>query len=280
MKEHSFFLLAAFPSVETEYQRRANWFMEQFEEVLAQVGEISNGRVGKEVLASGEVVTKFTENAEIQTSRLTGISIDTQITRAEQNLRAGDFDRPSRELMLRVKRINQRVIRLLNGLIQLKENILRDVGLCRLYTFNYPLLVEHILREAKLYREFVMELERRGFISQRDQKETEMFWNQIMMEHAQFIRGLLDPTECELMEKANEFAKEYKELLDEARKQDCRCDGEMKTQKDTLALTEEYQKFKTAGTEGLLGCDIRSIILPLLADHVLREANHYLRILK
>ncbi len=33
------------------------------------------------------------------------------------------------------------------------------------------------------------------------------------------------------------------------------------------------------GTEGLLNCKIKSIILPLLGDHVLREANHYLRLL-
>lgn len=48
----------------------------------------------------------------------------------------------------------------------------------------------------------------------------------------------------------------------------------------TLRTTEKYQQFKTAGTEGITGCEIRSIILPLLADHVLREANHYLRLLE
>lgn len=37
-------------------------------------------------------------------------------------------------------------------------------------------------------------------------RETELFWNQIMMEHALFIRGLLDPTECELLETADMFA--------------------------------------------------------------------------
>lgn len=47
----------------------------------------------------------------------------------------------------------------------------------------------------------------------------------------------------------------------------------------TLQITKQYQQFKTAGTEGITGCEIRSVILPLLADHVLREANHYLRIL-
>lgn len=36
-----------------------------------------------------------------------------------------------------------------------------------------------------------------------DLRNLEIFWNQIRMEHAQFIRGLLDPTECELMEMAD-----------------------------------------------------------------------------
>ncbi|MGI6094128.1 MAG: DUF2935 domain-containing protein [Lachnospiraceae bacterium] len=37
---------------------------------------------------------------------------------------------------------------------------------------------------------------------------------------------------------------------------------------------------KTAGTQGITGCNVRSVILPLLADHVLREANHYLWLLE
>jgi phosphoribosylaminoimidazole-succinocarboxamide synthase len=48
----------------------------------------------------------------------------------------------------------------------------------------------------------------------------------------------------------------------------------------TLQETLKYKEFKTAGTKGLSNCQIKSIILPLLADHVLREANHYLRVLK
>lgn len=48
----------------------------------------------------------------------------------------------------------------------------------------------------------------------------------------------------------------------------------------TMGTTEKYRDFKAAGAEGITGCQIRSVILPLLADHVLREANHYLRILE
>lgn len=48
----------------------------------------------------------------------------------------------------------------------------------------------------------------------------------------------------------------------------------------SLQETLKYREFKEAGTEGILSCSIASIILPLLADHVLREANHYIRILE
>ena len=47
-----------------------------------------------------------------------------------------------------------------------------------------------------------------------------------------------------------------------------------------LELTRKFRDFKQAGVEGIEACRIRSIILPLLADHVLREAHHYLRLLE
>ena len=49
---------------------------------------------------------------------------------------------------------------------------------------------------------------------------------------------------------------------------------------NSLALTKKFRDFKRAGVEGIDSCEIRSIILPLLADHVLREANHYIRLLE
>ena len=98
-----------------------------------------------------------------------------------------------------------------------------------------------------------------------------------MMEHALFIRGLLDPSEEELIRTANQFAGEYRELLERAKEKDCRAMGMSGT---ALAETLRFSKFKTAGAEGILNQKISSIILPLLADHVLREANHYIRLMK
>lgn len=278
MKEHSLFLLAGFPVKETEFIKRADQFREQFEDGLRKTVKLANGIVSESVLNSGEVVTEFTEKAECQTRDLTGIPIDLTITEAEERLRAGNCVRVNREIVSRVRMLNRQMLNSLNGLIAFKEEVLREMTKCRLYTTNYPLLIEHILREAEMYRQMISELEGRGRITTPDLRNLELFWNQIMMEHAQFIRGLLDPTECELMETANGFAEDYCRLLEEAREQDRKAMNALTTK--TLQTTRQYQQFKTAGAKGITGCEIRSIILPLLADHVLREANHYLRILE
>lgn len=277
MKEHALFLQAAFPAKETEYREQADWFRKEFEQLLERAVELADGMVGADVLRSGEIATEFTEMAERQTRELTGIPIHIRITQAEKRLQAGFCQNLSRETVQQVRCLNQKALRLLNGLISFKEKILEQVTSCKLYTANYPLLIEHILREAKLYRQMVAGLEQRGCLPMQDRKSMELFWNQIMMEHAQFIRGLLDPTECELMDAADGFAKDYFRLLNEARKQDWRAMGELTGK--TMETTKQYRDFKAAGTEGITQCRIRSVILPLLADHVLREANHYLRIL-
>lgn len=278
MKEHSLFLEAGFPCKDTSFIMQAEFFRQRFEELLLRVVRIGNGMVSDSVINSQELVTQFTLPAENTTSRLTGIPIDSQITVLEQNLQSGqEWDRnPS--LIRQINRINEESLRLLDGLIAFKESILTGVREGQLFTANYPLLIQHILREAKLYRATIRELFHHRRITPQRMRAQEDFWNQIMMEHAQFIRGLLDPSEAQLIVTANDFAMDYAELLETARTRDLRA-NEGLTRK-SLTETLKYREFKTAGAEGILTRQIQSIILPLLADHVLREANHYIRILE
>lgn len=276
MKEHALFLRASFTPANRDFSNRAEFYKREFEKILSQAVTLADGVVSSAVLASGEVITEFTALAERQTQRLTGIAIDQDITARELRLRSGNGLADIRpETFRQVRRLNQTALRLLDGLIAFKELILEKVLCCEMFTMNYPLLIEHILREAKLYRDFVQTLERTGDLCSRSMKEVECFWNQIMMEHAQFIRGLLDPVETELFCAADGFAKEYCELLE-----CCRSTQEPAKTSESLAETMRFRDFKAAGTQGIGQCRIRSVILPLLADHVLREANHYIRLLR
>lgn len=277
MKEHALFLEAGFPSINEDWIEKADRFREEFEDLLRSVVRLSDGRVSSHILNSDELVTGFTIPAEERTEKLSGIQIDCGISKLQHELNSGYMRNDSRDIMRAVHLINVRSLKLLNGLIEFKENILEEVGNGRLFNANYPLLIQHILREAKMYRDCVEQIMRNSQISYKNLRSTELFWNQIMMEHAMFIRGLLDPCECELIETAEDFTREYCELLEMADRQDARVLAELKDK--SLATTIEYSKFKAAGTKGILDCSISSVILPLLADHVLREANHYIRLL-
>ncbi len=275
MKEHAIFLEAAFPGKEKDYIEEAEWYKNGFENILYNTVLISSGLIRPKVLNSGEIVTEYTASTEAKTEELTGIPINRNITLMEENLKLGNDSNLQIVTDSMIGSINNCAINLLDGLISFKERILNEVLSCKLYTANYPLLIEHILREARLYRSYILLLESGQDIDFSDTKQLELFWDQIMMEHALFIRGLLDPTENELITTADKFANEYSELLEEAKKMTNETIDSVKNK--TLQETLKYRDFKMAGAKGLDSCKIKSVILPLLADHVLREANHYLR---
>ena len=168
-----------------------------------------------------------------------------------------------------------RSMNLLEEVIDLKKKLLKSELECKIFTTLYPHLIEHILREAELYMDTLKSLQVRK-LPDRTICDDLNFWNHIMEDHLEFIDGLLDPTEEELKETAEELAENVEKILEEK----CNKNNENEILNKSLKSTENIMAFKKAGTEGLLACKIRSIIIPLLGDHVLREANHFLRIMK
>lgn len=279
MKEHAFFLKVGLLPPNANLANEGEHLLRQFEALLSRAITLSNNVVRCRVLNSGEIFTEFTDRAECQTQRFTGTLIDLELTAREMQLKGRNCNDPlcaSQPLTRQVRLLNRDGLALVDRLIKYKERLLCSIDSCNLFTLNYPLLIEHILREARLYRAHLMRLEGLGDCSCQELRDSELFWNQIMMEHALFIRGLLDPGEDELINTANDFAEDYRRLLEAsaAANDKIMCNG------DALALTQQFRDFKRAGAEGIEACQIRSIILPLLADHVLREANHYIRLLE
>jgi hypothetical protein len=151
---------------------------------------------------------------------------------------------------------------------------------CRIFTFNYPLLLDHILREARFYLGMLTRIQQRATVDPvADMIQQEIFWNRIMAEHAKFIRGLLDPTEEKLFNTADNFGKQFDTLTAQAQMLLNQTANLSVLTEETHRVTIGIRDFKKQGTEGIIACKIRSIAHPLLGDHVMREANHYLRLL-
>ena len=273
MKEHSFFLEVAFLEKDNNLKKIAKDFKNLFSNTLEEVISLANNNVSPSLLTAEEIVTKNTLEAENKTSKLSGSYINTNITMKELNLKSGNIN-VNNELLSKVSNLNKRTLLSVSNLINFKNDILNKVLSCQMFTSNYPLLIKHIMNEAKMYHSLLSKIENRTVMSKNDIYNEEIFWNNIMMEHALFIRGLLDPIEDKLISVADKYAKEYKVILNNTNV------NPNYLTSTSLKETINFRDFKVTGEEGILNCKVKSIIIPLLADHVVREANHFIRILK
>jgi hypothetical protein len=280
-KEHAIFAAASLPPRDRMVAQQLLALKNSFERLLSEAVTLSNGMISEEVLTSGELVTEFTLPAENATQFLTGIPIDTSITKRELDMIAKGTQRQNEDLLDEVSNLNQVAIELLTTALNLKVKLLKDVLSCKAFSYTYPLLLDHVIRETRFAIITLTKLQNRDTIdSVKEIVQFEINWNRIMGEHSKFIRGYLDPSENALFEKSNAFAKEFDALLAQTLRLEENPGLLPQITKESLQKVTELRNFKVQGTQGILACKIKSIIPPLLSDHVLREANHYLRLLR
>lgn len=278
MKEHSFFLEIGFTPKNSQMASDARNFRIGFERLLSEATTLANRNVSHHALESKQFVTQYTADAEKLTSFYTGVPFNINLTNRELMLMPGDSYASANEHA--VESLNRRAYQLTSALADFKDRLLHNVLSCREFTVNYPLLIEHILREARFFMVMLDTLNtRRGIVESYDLINQEVFWNRQMAEHAKFIAGLLDPSEETLIDTARMFGKEFDKLTVESRQATMNTFDITKATDESISAMKGLRDFKIAGTEGLLQCKIKSIIVPLLADHVLREANYYLCVL-
>lgn len=280
-KEHSIFLEAGFTSKNPDLIHHSEMLKNEFNHLLIETIKLSQGSISEEVSNSGELVTDMTLNAERETEYYSGIPIDTNITKMELNLINSIDFRQTSNIVMQVRDLNQKAIFATNQLAAFKSKLLKDVISCKVFTTNYPLLLDHILREAHFYLKMLTMIQNRQEVNIVEEAVfQETFWNRIMAEHAKFIRGLLDPTEVKLLDTANDYGKKFDELTVISQNLVTNLGLLPSVSQKTLKTTVGIRDFKKQGTEGLIHCNIKSIAYPLLGDHVVREANHYIRLLK
>lgn len=280
-KEHAIFGAAALPPRDMAVSRQLVSVKNSYEELLERAVLLSENVLSQEVLTSGELVTPLTLPAESATEFLTGIPINKEITRMELNLVAGKKLRGDLSLFNEVSLLNREAITLTKGTIAFLSKLLNNILACKSFSYIYPTMLHHVIEESRFAVMMLTKFQSKDSLDSINEViEQELFWTHIMEEHSEFIRGYLDPSEKELFKKANAFAEEFEALL--AKVMELKNNPKLleEVTRESINDVTELRNFKRQGAEGILACKVKSVIPPLLADHVLREANHYLRMLK
>lgn len=183
-----------------------------------------------------------------------------------------------------VRKLNEESIELVHGFRNFKRNLLVLIINCKISGFNFPLLVDHIAREAEYFMRTLTKFNQGILDPIQDAIINEnVFWLRIMMEHSRFIVSLLDQSERNLINTARKFGDDFEVLLNQARDVESMLYQKQPTypiigkmNKDSESAAQEIRDFKKTGLELIKSCQIRNVINPLLADHVVREAEHFL----
>jgi hypothetical protein len=185
-----------------------------------------------------------------------------------------------------VKAFNNEVYQAVAAIWGYKRKVLGLTLRCQIRHNNFPLLVDHISREAAYFANRLKELNE-GILAPKpdDVIEENVFFLRIMADHAKFIGHLLDPSERKLVEQAREFSHDFDQLLFQAIDLDS-----MRPQSETKPILSQFldqnkvsvvslRDFKKTARELIEACRIKSNIHPLLADHTFREAERFLEII-
>ncbi|MGA9226167.1 MAG: DUF2935 domain-containing protein [Mesobacillus sp.] len=186
-----------------------------------------------------------------------------------------------------IRRFNSEVQQAASSIFAFKRKVLGLILTCKLPgANNFPLLVDHTSREANYFRKRLIELNEGKLKPLPDAiiKEN-VFFLRIMADHAKFIGHLLDPSERKLIDIARDFSNDFDQLMYQARDLES-----MRPQSQTVPLLDQFldqnrvsvsslRDFKKTARDLIEQCKIKSIIHPLLADHVYREADRFLEII-
>lgn len=164
-----------------------------------------------------------------------------------------------------------------------KRKLLHLMLECKLGGWNFPLLLDHTAREAEYFIRLLDKVKGNKALQNGGTKAAEnTFWLRIMADHTKFISHLLDPSEVNLIATANAFAEEFDDLLLQGRDFSSMLHNYPEVAafkrfvQDTRAATVRLRDFKRAAEEMIVECRLVGLIPALLADHVRREADHFL----
>lgn len=266
MKEHAIFLEVSFASMNQHIAKEADRYKAQFEKVLNQAVKLSHGVLSRDVVQSAELVTEYTQSAEREVQRFTGISIDRAITAMEEDMQGEDDAYISPKLANQVLLLNRLAIRILDGIIDFEENILKELMASSIFSASYPNFVKHLVHEAQSYRSYIINFDNEEEFACDDMTQVDLFWDHSVLEHTQYVNAILNSANNELIQSCSTFAASYPQMLEELE------------QKAACAIKNIEIEPEITGTAAEFY--IPSVVLPLFADHMLREANHYIRLSK
>lgn len=195
----------------------------------------------------------------------------------------------------------------LREFLRFKRHLVHEMLECKVGSCNPPLMIDHMAREAEYVLVLLSKIAQEAKKAHLSKTREAVFWLRLMADHTKLIRGRIDPAERAIIHTVDDLSNEFDDLFLEAndfysmlthpsqlplpaggKKAKHGLYGVMPHRTvpsyerflhDVRSSVLRLRDFKKALHKMTVDCRMVSILPPLLADHVRREADHFLMVL-
>jgi len=232
--------------------------------------------LANEIIKNDVYITPYTKDIEELTEKLFEVNLQIHLEDdiAILNSRAPvDFNA---ETMKKIDDLNNDGLILVNDFIDFCKEIERKLDGQELFSYLYPEFYEYMYEEIAVYGR---DLER--IISKKDYtdfylREYTYYFNQLLRQSAQFIRGFLDPSHQDVFDLATFYTDSFSNLTEKYLKNK----NDISLSEETEDLVREYKEFTISVIKRVLNSELYFITPPVVLDNFLTNINVYLFIIQ
>lgn len=255
----------------------------RYEELNSEALSLANGLIPAQILNNNYFITNYTLNTELLTEKLFNININTDLTIEQTNLTGFNNINDvtiTNDLLNKINSLNNNAIELTKNFIEFCKYLRQNMMENNIFSYSYPLIYSFIIKEAGLY---VSDLER---IQQRDNADPtyiinfQYYFSDSMMQIAQFIIGLSDPSQTSIITNAENYRKSFSKLMEKYELSSNSPDSQKLLNEEVITLVNSFKNFLNKIIDGILNNLYYFIVEPIFFDNLLTEANYFLYLLQ
>lgn len=261
----------------------AEGFGKRFEELGEEAINLARGNIPNEIINANYLFTDYTLNTELLTEKLFGVDINTDLTIQENNLTGfNSIDEVviTDELLNRISTLNDNAIQLTRNFMDFCKYLKDSMNNSNIFSYSYPAIYNYMIEEAGLY---VSDLERIRLKNNADPTYVvnfQYYFSDSMMQAAQFIIGLSDPSQTSIITNSDNYRKAFSNLVKKYQQSSSSPEAQSVLNEEAIDLVQSFRNFLSKLIEGILNSDYYFIVEPVFFDNLLTEANYFLYLLQ
>lgn len=280
IKEFCLNIALSFFQNEQDYITTASNLIAEGDSLLQEALELSDGKVLESALVNNIFVTQFTLPCEELTQKLFDITLNTNLTKEQLQLKASTSFEITEELLTKIDSLNQEALRFTQKFMEFASHIYIALKTNQAFSYSYPTIFTYMINTTDLYYRDLLRLINKNGVDPIFIINYGFYFSQSLRTISKFIIGLSDVNQNDIIQRASFFENEFAKFMSEYQTTNINPNLQKDIITREIKIVTDFQKFLEEILTGILQAELYFIVEPIFFDNIYTEVNYFLYLLK